>query len=1186
MKVLKIAALVVGGVLLLAVLLVGVALMPSVQTWAVRRALAGRPGVAITIGRVAAGPSATTLQDLRVEQNGLVVTARSVSARYSPWDYVLHQRVTVDAVAVGGLVVDARQVAAAPSPAPGAPAAGPSPLLAILDLGAPLPVDVRLGLISVAGRALLPGDRTVGFTVDGGGIAPGQQGKLQWTVDYADGTSGAAVRGAHATGSLGVHLAADRRVEAVDFESSAALEGAGLPADRFQLTARAAQPTATADETLEAAVGLVRPAAVTPLAKVQAAVRRSTRELTGTWTLSLAGDEFARWLAGLGWPGVTLAGQGRFAVQGAAGTGTASGELTGAVADLARLGPPFAAVGSLRLQAAFDGAVTEAVARLGRLEVNVAGSDGRNLLHIATAQPVSFQRADGRLELANPGAELAQIKIQELPLAWTQPFVKPVTIEGGTLSGAFTIEAAADGRQARLRAIQPLTCSGVILRDQQRRLVDGMTLSLSPEVDYTAARTTAAVPDLKLRLPAGDTVDGSVSAAVTRTPAGPAVDFTAHFQERVVSVLRPFLPFDPGPLRIESSAAGHWEGSTLRVAKFASTVRRDDGGLVASVETLQPLTANLETERVVSAQAGAAAVRVQLGTLPLALADALVPQAKFDGVLQGVALEVDLPAPDRQAIRMTAPLQVRGLGVTLHGQPLVQGLDLSADVSGAMQGDAVSGEIRQVVLSQGAATLLKLAGTGAAHLGPKLSASGKGHLEADLAALGRQPAFASLAALGRGRLTADYDVATADTVHAKIGLMLRDLVTRADNQALGDLDLHADATVKPDGSGGSAKIPLTLSVGSRRSDIQLEASFGRTASLLTCNGRLTGNQVYADDFRALAALAPSSPAAEPGMAPGTAAAPGPSTAAGTPGSPVAAPKPDAEPFWHGVAGRFDVDLKQVNYGSTYVVRGVHGALVAEPKRLAVEDLAGQFKNDAFKVNGAITFAAGQTQPYALAGTVNVPGFDVGALLRAADPGEPPALESTVAINAKLTGRGASLDDLVQGTYGQFDLTGGKGVLRALGKKGEVASAASFALGLFGALRGSDTTVAVGQLAGLLNQMPFDQFKMHLERGADLNVKLSSLEFISPTAHLTGTGTIQYQPGVPLTGQPLQVQLQLAGKAELATVLNRLRLLSGQQDAQGYYSMSSPFSVTGTLAKPNSSQLWKMVAGAAAGALLQ
>src|SRR5215203_3290337 len=96
MKGLKIVGFVVGGILVLLALGVALALMPSVQTWAVRKAVAGQPGTDLKVIRVAAGFSAADINDLRYSKDGMVVTARGVSAKYSAWDYLRSKRINVD----------------------------------------------------------------------------------------------------------------------------------------------------------------------------------------------------------------------------------------------------------------------------------------------------------------------------------------------------------------------------------------------------------------------------------------------------------------------------------------------------------------------------------------------------------------------------------------------------------------------------------------------------------------------------------------------------------------------------------------------------------------------------------------------------------------------------------------------------------------------------------------------------------------------------------------------------------------------------------------------------------------------------------------------------------------------------------------------------------------------------------
>jgi hypothetical protein len=266
------------------------------------------------------------------------------------------------------------------------------------------------------------------------------------------------------------------------------------------------------------------------------------------------------------------------------------------------------------------------------------------------------------------------------------------------------------------------------------------------------------------------------------------------------------------------------------------------------------------------------------------------------------------------------------------------------------------------------------------------------------------------------------------------------------------------------------------------------------------------------------------------------------------------------------------------------------SLLRNPTAEPIFELRVASTADARKSNGTgqvavpNPFGAKAPAPYMLTGSVNIPAFDVGAFLRLANPNAAPALEAEMRIAARLDGRSATLPGLLQNVHGELDVAGAGGTLRVLGIKGrQTAGIASAGLRLLGAVTGSDSASALGELTGYLNEMPFDQFTMHVNRGADMNLNLTSLEFISTDMRLTGHGTIQHQNGVSIAEQPLHVEMQLAGKDHLAFLLGKTNLLDGQQDDKGYSVMSSPFVIGGTPAKPDSSQLWRIVGSAAASA---
>ncbi|MEY2882068.1 MAG: hypothetical protein RLZZ15_4448, partial [Verrucomicrobiota bacterium] len=142
MKRFKVVLFVAGGLALGVLLVVGLAFTSGFQTWAARRALAGQPGVAITVGSVSAGLSSAIVRDVRVEHAGTVIVVREVNAAFSATDYVFGRRINVPRLALRGVEVDARKAAAAKA-AP-APAAAVAPFAGVLN-AITLPGEVRVG---------------------------------------------------------------------------------------------------------------------------------------------------------------------------------------------------------------------------------------------------------------------------------------------------------------------------------------------------------------------------------------------------------------------------------------------------------------------------------------------------------------------------------------------------------------------------------------------------------------------------------------------------------------------------------------------------------------------------------------------------------------------------------------------------------------------------------------------------------------------------------------------------------------------------------------------------------------------------------------------------------------------------------------------------------------------------------
>jgi hypothetical protein len=598
---------------------------------------------------------------------------------------------------------------------------------------------------------------------------------------------------------------------------------------------------------------------------------------------------------------------------------------------------------------------------------------------------------------------------------------------------------------------------------------------------------------------------------------------------------------------------------------------------------------------------------VKWGEIPLVWAQGYVAKSKFAGQLAAGTLEVVMLGADAAEVRAVEAISARGVSVAMDNQPLLRDADFSTDLLATWKGGTLFADVKRLELKQGKTSVLTASVNGeatppTAGKNKTLVAKGRGQVDADFSALAQQPALAAQLPVIRGSVSAKFEGTMNNGVDGKVTIAAKNLVARQGALALGSMDLGVEAKLDATNS-GVVRIPLVVTKDNRRSDLLLEGKVGMKPGLVSFEGKVTGDQLIVDDLQAFSALSappPLDPKAltPPVAGPKPATAPAPRTAAaGTsrvaPTSATArpvGPVKDTTPVWAGFAGRIDVNLKSIKQGAANALTGFNGAFSAREDRLAVENISGQINGNPFKVIAQLNFDLKQARPYALSGSVDLPRLDVGDILKKANPAEPPALETVVSIAAKFSGTALNLAELPDRAIGTFDFKGSKGVLRALNQKAQTASntatAVSIGASLLGAAlggraQGIGDKIAGGaadaaELARLLKDMPFDSVVIQGERVSDGTLSLKSLEFLSPEVHLTGSGRVDMRPGVPLEKSPLALQLQLAGKNRVAGALDKLRQLDGRKDAKDFYLMQTPFSLSGTVEKPDSSEFWKSI----------
>ena len=496
--------LVVGGVVLAGLLLaaVGVVFTSGFQTWAARRALAGQPGIGVSLGRVTAGLSHVRLDDVQVVQDGAVLTVPRVSVDL-PVLSALRQRVLIRHLEARDWTLDLTHLRPRPPALP--PIAAPqvsrdffplpsayadvAPTVTPLVFGGilnelRLPVDLALDGVDLAGDVLLPvlpgqAAARAKVTITGGSLASGHPGKFDYTAVILFAGDGVPVRELHVNGTLGVVMDTPRSI--ARFVADTAADAVG---PKFPHGVKLAVDLSVA----RTAVGENYAVAVRSGAKQLGAVETSfaagESHLRGTWRLDMHDTDLAPFVLGRELPVFEAAGDGRFDLDSHLVELNASGRLNATASGLAAVRPALGVLGAVQLAAEFDLTRRGDDTRVDRLAVTVAGA--KPVISVQALQAFAFNLKTHELNVTDPAKDLLGIVFQGLPVAWISPLLDRtgLVVTGDELQGEFAA-GARDGGFA-LRPKSPLTIGHLSVSGAGGRpWLRSVDVSLMASADYT-----------------------------------------------------------------------------------------------------------------------------------------------------------------------------------------------------------------------------------------------------------------------------------------------------------------------------------------------------------------------------------------------------------------------------------------------------------------------------------------------------------------------------------------------------------------------------------------------------------------------------------------------------------------------------------------------------------------------------
>ncbi len=490
-----------GVPLVLSLLLAGSLFMSSVQTFIARRALASQPGIQARVDTVSVSLGGAHLRGLTYEQPGLSLTVPSFDSEVPLLD-LLKSKIDVRRLSAHDVAVVIDPAAfPASSGEPGASTPFAGLLKAIV-----LPASLRAEGVDLAGTFRVLGAQPVdaSFTLKGGGIAAGAEGAFTLTLN-ASAKQGKLISEL----LLRPTLDADGQLGALTAVFNATAESTSLAAPA-KLQTEIAITRAGEGETYHLRIA----SGAGPLIELSSSWSPGATQTPGNWKIDLTDADLAPFLLGTTLPSFRA---------------TGAGELTAAAADRFRIGGQLAAsldslervagapaLGPVKADLRFGFEMKAGQPRVESLALTLSAA--APVLSVEVRQPFGFDLATQKLLPSRPGADLCDIVVLGLPVAWLKPYLPSGLTLGGPITGAWVVRAEEDSFAAAASA--PLLLPGLRLDAAAgpQFIFDALRLEGS-RARFGPAGLTAGFDRLRMQRNGGDVLSASVE--LTRKPAAP-----------------------------------------------------------------------------------------------------------------------------------------------------------------------------------------------------------------------------------------------------------------------------------------------------------------------------------------------------------------------------------------------------------------------------------------------------------------------------------------------------------------------------------------------------------------------------------------------------------------------------------------------------------------------------------------
>jgi len=363
---------------------------------------------------------------------------------------------------------------------------------------------------------------------------------------------------------------------------------------------------------------------------------------------------------------------------------------------------------------------------------------------------------------------LLEFELPGVPLTWFDVFLPHQEITGGRLTAAFKITTDTSST-IHLKPVKPLKITGLTVQQEGTVLVDGINLSVQPEVSYATDAVRVSLERIVIAAKEGTLATAAVTATLPLSgDRQGSVDASASADLDVYNLLA-FLDIKksgrygvPRHFSMDFQASARQKPGSIVISKLDGNLFKDSKTRLLKLALLQPLILNTSGERKLVANAAGQLAQLNISDIRLDWFSAFLPDASLRGRLQSTDFTLAMDESGIAGITTDRPVRLNKVTVTGKDGPLLEnvGVSLWPEIRLLPEGTQIS--YRDLGVSSEKSSLISGSGKLILPATAAQSMVTDGRLDIDIQELARQPVVADALQAGVTapvRLQADYVLA-------------------------------------------------------------------------------------------------------------------------------------------------------------------------------------------------------------------------------------------------------------------------------------------------------------------------------------------------------------------------------------------------------------------------------------------